>query len=115
MARATVSADSAISSRMKRKMMRIHASQPRPATPMAPIMAAEVGITRLVNPSPSWKHSTLTCLLTPTSSPRPAISGMVIVACALPELTKKLNTDCAASMPQAATSSGVPSMALPMA
>ncbi len=55
-----------------RQIARSQRCQLTPATPIAPISTAEVGITRLVMPSPSWNASTATCRVIPTMSPRPA-------------------------------------------
>ena len=77
-----------------------------PAIARTPMSTYCVGIRILLNPSPNWKASTATCLLTPTRSASGAIIGMVTKACPLPDGMKKFARLCTKNIPTAERAPG---------
>ena len=76
--------------RMNFHAQRNHLSYGIRLTPNTAIRTPEVGVSRLVKPSPNWKAITVVCLESQISSEKGAMIGMVKAALALPDGINRL-------------------------
>ena len=76
------------------------------AIAMAAIISVDVTVMLFEKASANWKQRTAVCLVTPTTSARGAMIGIVSAACPEPELTMKLIIVCTTNMPAAANDGG---------